>query len=85
MLPLYDRPLGKCTNNLVGPLRAVSTPQLETRALTPDEIAVLREAVGPVLVTVENEPTRAVRGAIIGALISSAFWVLVGAGLVWWL
>lgn len=64
-------------------MRAIDTSRPRTRELRPAELARMREAVYPVLVTDMDDALRPARGTVIGALISSAFWVMVGVGLVW--
>ncbi len=67
-------------------LRAVVNPQSEkTREPEPAELDVLGAPIRPILAPTKDEPLRAVRGAVVGALISGVFWILLGVALVLWL
>ena len=68
--------------------RLVGGPPLRTRELRPSELAVLRDAVCPLvanknLAEAEDELSALLRGAIIASLISSVIWVSVIVAVAW--
>ena len=68
--------------------RFVDGPSLGTRQLRPSELAVLRDAVRPILAKknlpeAEDEPSDLWRGAVIASVISSVIWISVIVAVVW--
>ena len=68
--------------------RFIGRASLRTRELRSSELAVLREAVRPIvanrkLMEADDEPSGLLRGAIIASLISSAIWGSVIVAFVW--
>ena len=68
--------------------RFVGRASLRTRELRSSELAILREAVRPIvanrkLMEVEDEPSGLLRGAIIASLISTVIWGSVIVAVVW--
>ena len=68
--------------------RFIGRASLRTRELRSSELAVLREAVRPIvanrkLMEADDEPSGLLRGAIIASLICSAIWGSVIVAMVW--
>jgi hypothetical protein len=68
--------------------RFVDRPSLRTRQLTSAELAVLRDAVRPIvandrLLEADDQPSGLIRGAVIASLISTVIWGLAVLAVLW--